>query len=99
MKNEVIIALCDALVEKHLKDNPIVNERGPRGLRGKAGLDGEGFNFKRSEEEINSSIEKELSKKLNDLKLKFKDLSEEEVSQLKGPRGQKGKAGLALIPW
>lgn len=77
-------------------------ERGPRGQRGSPGRD---FDFEEHREFFESlrpeiNIEdlklrfKDLSpEEVNSLKLKFSDLTADEINSLRGPRGQKGKRG------
>lgn len=66
-------------------------------LQGKDGIDGKDGTSVYAEEVI-PELTKELHAKINeikdDLKLKFSDLSEEEIVSLTGPRGAKGRDGI-----
>lgn len=79
--------------------------RGPRGQKGKQGKD---FSLEEAKSTIEEAVADSVMALAPDLKLKFSDLSEEEVNSLKlkfelltedeklsirGPRGQKGKTG------
>lgn len=103
MKPELIIALCDSIVKKHFDSTP--QKRGPRGLKG---AKGESFDFIEHEAQISEIITNSITDKLDVLKLRFEDLtdedrdslklsfsdlSESEILSLKGTRGQKGKSG------
>ena len=65
-------------------------ERGPRGQKGSAGKD---FSFEENEEKIKTILSSFIESIKNDLKLKYSDLTENEIENLKGERGQKGSAG------
>jgi len=85
--------------------------RGPRGFRGIRGEDGQPFSFEENRTEIKdlisnhiNLIKKDISLKFEnltdqekgELKLSFDDLSETDISQLRGPRGQRGKTGRSI---
>ncbi len=91
-----------------LSEEHIETLRGPRGHRGEQGVQGPAFDYQENKEEIESviadnlmALAPDLKLKFSDLteeevdsiKLKFEDLTEEEVTELKGPRGQRGKQG------
>lgn len=95
MKQEVIIALISAIVDKailehHEESNHSVGRRGPRGS------DGIDFDFEDHKSRIYSKIESLISENQDNLKLKFEDLNEDERVSLKGPRGQRGKPGVGF---
>jgi len=68
-------------------------EVGPRGDKGRDGRDGKDFSFEDSLPEITKIISETVYSISDSLKLKFSDLSEEEISLLRGPRGRDGKPG------
>ena len=89
-----------------LNDEQIGKLRGPRGQRGKPGRD---FSLEESKSFIEDSIKVVFSESVQNLKLKFDDLTAEEKDSLKlkfdhltfeekqllkGPRGQRGKQGI-----
>lgn len=103
MKNSTILALIDALLSERLSD--LDSLKGPRGFKGKPGKD---FDLNEHLDTVSETLstvfnnEKESFKlKFNDLSLeekeeltlKFENLSLDELAQLKGSRGQRGKAG------
>lgn len=70
--------------------------RGPKGRDGRDGTDGkdgESFEFDKYESKIQSIIKEEVTSVIPELKLKFSDLTEEEVEFIRGPRGPSGKNG------
>jgi len=64
-----------------------------KGADGKDGRDGKDFDFEAHSEEITKKINEAVSSARESLKLKFDDLTVEEKLELKGSRGQRGKAG------
>lgn len=79
-----------------LTEENISEIRGYRGLKGRDGKDGKSFSFDNSRPDIEVIINSFISSISNELKLKFNDLTEDNISELKGlkgPRGQKGKDG------
>lgn len=73
-------------------------DMGPRGLSGKDGIGidgkaGKDFNFEESREEIKLIVNSYIESISESLALKFEDLTEEQQNSLRGPRGQRGKAG------
>jgi hypothetical protein len=100
MKNHVLIALVKAIVEEEVKSNPALV--GKRGLKGRPG---DSFSFEESKKEITEivtgyidsikdQLKPELDKvQLEDLKLKFSDLTDEEKESLRGEKGVRGQRG------
>lgn len=68
-----------------------------KGEKGRDGKDGKSFLFDDHKGEISSLIENEIISRRSELKLSFSDLSEEEVSLLRGPRGQRGSQGKGFV--
>ena len=68
-----------------------------RGPRGRDGKDGEGFSFEKYREAIDGIVRSEIASMRESLKLKFSDLSDDEVSRLRGPRGQRGIPGRGFV--
>ena len=64
-----------------------------QGLQGPKGDRGKDFDFEEHKEEIVSVIKEHIENISESLKLKFEDLSDEAKEELRGPRGQRGKAG------
>lgn len=64
-----------------------------KGRDGRDGRDGKDFLFDEHQEEIYGFVKNYLSEIKTELKLKFSDLSEEEVFSLKGADGRDGKDG------
>lgn len=83
-----------------LTPEDIAKIRGPRGLRGQKGSPGEpGKNFDWAENETNifgiiNKVVEDLSPKL---KLKFDDLSSDEIDLLRGPVGPRGFDGKSFV--
>jgi len=74
--------------------------RGRPGRDGKDGVkgrDGNDFSFQEHSDKIQSIINSEILGLLPSLKLKFSDLSLDDVESLRGPRGQRGKPGKDFI--
>lgn len=116
--SEKIVAALESVVQatsdrfklkfSDLSEDEVERLRGPRGQRGKPGLDGKDFDFEEHSEDIAALVTSAVSHVKDDLKLKFRDLSEEEIDSLRlrfehltteqvdkirGPRGQRGKQG------
>ncbi len=74
-----------------------------RGPKGRDGKDGKNLIFSDNKEEILKEISEEIKlqiPKIEELRLRFEDLSEEQKEELRGqqgPRGQKGKSGKDFI--
>ena len=64
-----------------------------RGPRGADGRDGKDFNFDESRESIQEMIRNLISEIQDGLKLRFSDLTEEDIEQIRGPRGRDGRDG------
>lgn len=67
------------------------------GPQGKKGKDGKSFSFEENSEEISSLIKSHLEELKPELKIKFSDLSPEDILQLKGPKGDRGSSGKDFI--
>lgn len=89
---ETFLALAKqvALKFSDLTDEQIESIRGPQGV---PGTDGKSFVFEENKDSINKIISEEIEKISPDLKLKFTDLTEEDISKLRGPRGRDGRDG------
>ena len=81
-------SLVDEAITEH--KNSHVDLRGPRGRSGK---DGAGFEFTDHQEIIYNKIQEFVQSKTDELKLKFSDLTIEEVESLTGPKGESGRKG------
>lgn len=68
---------------------------GARGPQGYSGQDGKSFIFSENEEAIISIVNKTILDNTDKLKIKFSDLSAEEIESLKGPKGARGQRGRA----
>jgi len=64
---------------------------GPRGVRGK------GFNYEENKDQIQDDLSVLIQSIKEDLKLRFKDLTEEDKLSLRGPKGLRGKSGKDFI--
>jgi hypothetical protein len=73
-----------------LSEDQKLELRGSRGQRGKSGKD---FDFDENRDRIVSLINSFIESKLPELKLKFSDLTEDEVSILTGRNGRDGRDG------
>ncbi len=62
-------------------------------IRGEKGEAGEGFDFSAHRSDIEGIVSAEIEKVSENLKLKFSDLTDEDLAQLRGPRGQRGREG------
>lgn len=72
----------------------IASLRGPKGRDGRHGID---FMFDDHQIEIERIVKSCIEGMSHSLKLRFSDLSEEEVALLRGPRGRDGKEGRGFI--
>ncbi len=86
-----------ALKFEDLGAEQIEKLRGPRGREGKDGVDGDGFKFELHEDRISGLIRGAVSDMHDSLRLKFSDLSESDISELRGPRGRDGDDGRDFI--
>lgn len=68
-----------------------------RGADGKDGRDGRDFDFDSNKESIDTLIRSAVDAISERLKLKFSDLTEEEIGVLRGPRGRDGRDGRDFI--
>lgn len=84
IKNELKLRFEDLSLEE------LESLRGPRGVQGEKG---KSFSLEENLEEITGIIKDELESIKPDLKLRFEDLSLEEVESLRGPRGVQGEKG------
>lgn len=91
MKKEVLIALVAALIKdeisKHEKNHvEVVGHRGPRGF------DGKDFDFTEHQDKIFEQIESVFQVQKDGLKLKFSDLTPDDIESLRGSSGRDGKS-------
>lgn len=82
-----------ALGFEDLDDEQINSLKGQRGKDGEDGRDGHDFNWEDNRERISAIIKSTVGEMSEDLKLKFTDLSEKDIEQLRGPRGRDGNNG------
>lgn len=84
MRKETFLALLDTFLEEKIEQvkNELAPIKGERGLRGLKGSPGQAFDFEDHKEEIFSEIKSHLVVFQEQYKLKFSDLTEEEVSTL-----------------
>lgn len=80
-----------------LSEDEIETLRGPRGQRGKSGEDGKSFIFEENVDKFNELIFESIVALKEDLKLKFSDLTDRDIEQLKGRDGRDGKDGKSFI--
>lgn len=71
--------------------------RGPAGKDGHDGKDGSGFVFAENKDAIEGIIKETVVALYDSLKLKFADLSADDINQLRGPRGRDGRDGKSFI--
>lgn len=92
MDNKLLIALVSSLIDDAFEESSdrFTGPRGPRGIKGKDGLD---FSFDDNKENIKELINSYIDHISNNLKLKFEDLTEDEISKIAGPKGDRGKPG------
>lgn len=64
-----------------------------RGPRGKDGRDGKSFNFEETKSRIKDICKEVVDEFSESLKLKFSDLTTDEISEIRGPKGRDGKDG------
>lgn len=73
-----------------------LTEEEKESLRGPQGRDGKDFDFEQHKEFVKTlplSVDNLSIEQRDQLRLKFSDLTEEEISRLRGPRGQRGRTG------
>lgn len=85
-KNELKLKFNDL---SKLEKLSLKGDKGEKGEKGDKGHDGSSVTI----DEVRKDIFKYIDNIKEDLKLKFDDISEEDRLTLRGPRGQKGKAG------
>lgn len=82
-----------------LSEMEVESLRGPAGIDGREGRagrdgqDGEDFSFEKNLENIDKLVKGFISEIKESLKLKFSDLTDEEIYSLKGPKGESGRDG------
>ncbi len=86
-----------ALKFEDLTDAQIAALRGPRGRDGKDGVDGRDFIFTDHSRDITAIIRSAIGDMEDSLKLRFADLTDDDISQLRGPRGRDGRDGRDFI--
>jgi len=85
-----------SIVKSHLPTEVSITEEqllALKGERGRDGRDGKDFSFEENKSQIHATLNSILDEMKDSLKLKFSDLSEEEVAGLKGAKGRDGKDG------
>lgn len=82
-----------ALKFEDLSEEQIQKLRGPRGRDGVDGKDGDDFKFEEHRERIHGIIREAVGEIRDSLRLKFSDLDESEINELRGPRGRDGRDG------
>lgn len=86
MDNNILIALVDALINEAIaKVQLIEGQQGPRGLRGEKGLD---FQFDDHRKAIEEIIVSNFPKHF--------ELTEDQITLLKGEKGEKGRDGKSI---
>jgi hypothetical protein len=68
-------------------------DKGDKGARGLKGKDGKSFIFSDHEDEIRTQLDEIIQATREQLRLKFEDLTEEEIDSLRGPKGARGQRG------
>lgn len=86
-----------ALSFEDLSAEQIEALRGPRGRDGASGVDGHSFVYEENRDAITQTIRGVLDELQPKLKLRFSDLTEEEIGQLRGARGRDGRDGRDFI--
>jgi len=86
-KEELKLQFAD--LTQNEKDS-LRGERGPRGQRGKAGHD---FKIEEHKDHILTQIINSIDNRIDDLRIKFSDITEEQKEELKGERGLRGFKG------
>jgi hypothetical protein len=82
-----------ALKFEDLTAEQIEELRGPKGRDGKDGADGHSFIFEENKDDIEQIIRTTVGGLREELRLKFSDLSDDEIGNLRGPRGRDGRDG------
>jgi len=82
-----------ALKFTDLTADDIEKIRGPRGRDGRDGSDGHSFIFEDNKDAIEGIIRGYVDGISDNLKLRFSDLTDDDISQLRGPRGRDGRDG------
>jgi len=80
-----------------LTEEQISALRGPAGRAGKDGRDGKDFVFEEHSSEILESCRNLIKDFSDSLKLKFSDLTDEDIQSLRGPRGRDGRDGKDFV--
>ncbi len=80
-----------------LSEDQIKSLRGPRGRDGSDGADGRSFRFEENRNEIEGIIREHVVGLSEELRLKFSDLSADDIEQLRGPRGRDGHDGRHFV--
>ncbi len=86
-----------ALTFEDLNAEQIEEIRGPRGRDGRPGNDGSSFIFEENRADIESIIRSTVEGSYENLRLRFADLSADDIEQLRGPRGRDGNNGRDFI--
>lgn len=82
-----------ALKFEDLSDDQISKLIGPKGRDGKDGRDGDGFTLSEYEEEIKIIIKSVVDEMSDSLKLRFSDLTLDDIDRIRGPKGRDGRDG------
>lgn len=82
-----------ALKFSDLSEDQISALRGPRGRDGVRGFDGHSFIFEENKDAISGIIRSVLDELQPELRLRFSDLSADDIEQIRGPRGRDGRDG------
>ena len=90
MKKELLIALVSSLVDEAISEH---SGSSPRSKRGPKGFSGKDFSFEESESEISNILFNYIESKKSELKLKFSDLSESDLLEIRGEKGSRGLPG------
>jgi hypothetical protein len=86
-----------ALTFEDLSDDQIEVLRGPRGRDGRPGIAGHSFIFEENRDAIESIIRSTVDGLRPQLRLRFSDLTDDERSELRGPRGRDGRDGRDFV--
>lgn len=86
-----------SLTFEDLSHDQIESLRGPRGHDGRIGLDGRSFIFEEHRDAIESTIRSVVDGLRSDLRLKFTDLTADEIGELRGQRGRDGRDGRDFV--
>lgn len=68
-----------------------------RGEEGPSGRDGKNFDVFENIEILKEAVNHTVNEIRDSLKLRFEDLSAEDIESLRGPRGQRGKTGIDFV--